>query len=120
MFAIEFHDLDEHQLDEDGLRAKLVHGDHGGISQKILSRLPFRLKDHRQDLSVWMLINDDGFEYFFLARKVIIDAAQGQPGMFRNLPHGCGMIAMLHEQFHSSILDLHAGDVHPLFAFPLS
>ena len=53
-----------------------------------------------------MFIHNNGFKYLILAFEVIVDAAQCQVGMLRDLPHGCGMVTMLHKQLNSSIFNL--------------
>jgi hypothetical protein len=58
-----------------------------------------------------MFIHNNAFKEFILAGKVIVDSAQRKPRMLRDLPHGCGMIAMLHEQFNGGVFDGEAGSL---------
>ena len=109
MYALKLEHFNKHQFHIIGSVAKFHKDDMRRVTQKFLGILPFCRKDGRQHLLIRMLINDDGFKKFFLACKVVVNTAQRKSRVVCDLAHGCGMIAILDEQFDGSIFDGNTG-----------
>src|SRR5687768_2847122 len=105
MLPIELDNLNKHQLKEIRLLPQLRHHRPRCIMDKFLRSFPFRRQYERQDLFVWMFIQDDGRENILFTGKMVVDPSQRQSGPVGDLPHRSGVKAMFHEQTERSIFN---------------